>query len=69
MIYQQDHTGVDINAVPAVFKPTVGPFKLTYLEKVFGTDPGNDILPLTATAELGEFFAGIQSTAGSYELA
>ncbi|MFJ4261536.1 FAD-binding monooxygenase [Paenarthrobacter nicotinovorans] len=87
VIYQQDHTGVDITAVPAVFKPTVGPFKLTYLEKVFATDPGNDIfearglsrdgvivvvrpdqyvanvLPLTATAELGEFFAGLHSTA------
>ncbi|WP_370628802.1 hypothetical protein [Paenarthrobacter nitroguajacolicus] len=39
MIYQQDDTKVSINAVPAVFKPAVGPFKLTYLEKVFGTDP------------------------------
>jgi phenol 2-monooxygenase len=86
VIYQQDHTNVDINAVPAAFKPTVGPFKLTYLEKVFGTDPSNDIfelrdlsrdgavvvvrpdqyvanvLPLTATAELGEFFAPLLST-------
>ncbi|AXJ10455.1 FAD-binding monooxygenase [Arthrobacter sp. PM3] len=93
VIYQQDHTGVDINAVPAVFKPTVGPFKLTYLEKVFGTDPAADIfdqrglsrdgvvvvvrpdqyvanvLPLTATAELALFFAGLQTTARSYELA
>ncbi|MFP3579089.1 FAD-binding monooxygenase [Arthrobacter sp. SIMBA_036] len=85
VIYQQDHTAVDINAVPAAFKPTVGPFKLTYLEKVFGTDPTNDIfdqrglsrdgvvvvvrpdqyvaniLPLNATAELGEFFAAVHS--------
>ncbi|MFF2030060.1 FAD-binding monooxygenase [Arthrobacter sp. NPDC058192] len=81
VIYQQDHTGVDIGAVPAAFKPEVGPFKLTYLEKVYGTDPKADIfdlrgidrggavvvvrpdqyvanvLPLTATAELAEFFA------------
>ncbi|HEY9357240.1 MAG TPA: FAD-binding monooxygenase, partial [Arthrobacter sp.] len=81
VIYQQAHTDIDINAVPAVFKPTVGPFRLTYLEKVFGTDPKADIfeqrgldrggvvvvvrpdqyvanvLPLTATAELGAFFA------------
>ena len=81
VIYQQDHTGVDINAVPAVFKPTVGPFKLTYLEKVFGTDPTADIfeqrglsrdgvvvvvrpdqyvanvLPLSATTELADFFS------------
>ncbi|BCW06531.1 FAD-binding monooxygenase [Arthrobacter sp. NtRootA1] len=85
VIYQQDHTNVDINAVPAAFKPTVGPFKLTYLEKVFGTDPTADIfelrglsrdgvvvvvrpdqyvanvLPLTATAELGSFFATVHS--------
>ncbi|KHL01443.1 FAD-binding monooxygenase [Sinomonas humi] len=83
VIYQQDHKNVDINAVPSVFKPEVGPFKLTYLEKVYATDPKADIfdvrgidrggvvvvvrpdqyvaniLPLTATAELGAFFAPI----------
>ncbi|MCC3297515.1 FAD-binding monooxygenase [Arthrobacter caoxuetaonis] len=81
VIYQQDHTGIDLGAVPAVFKPQVGPFKLNDLTKVYGTDPEADIfeqrgldrggvvvvvrpdqyvanvLPLTATAELGEFFA------------
>ncbi|MBD7996857.1 FAD-dependent monooxygenase [Arthrobacter sp. Sa2CUA1] len=81
VIYQQDHHGIDINAVPAVFKPEVGPFRLTDLGKVFGADPEADIfdqrgldrggvmvvvrpdqyvanvLPLNATAELGEFFA------------
>ncbi|MBD8043331.1 FAD-dependent monooxygenase [Arthrobacter sp. Sa2BUA2] len=81
VIYQQDHHGIDINAVPAVFKPEVGPFRLTDLGKVFGADPEADIfdqrgldrggvmvvvrpdqyvanvLPLSATAELGEFFA------------
>ncbi|MGO4806053.1 FAD-binding monooxygenase [Arthrobacter sp. 2MCAF15] len=46
VIYQQDHTGIDIGAVPAVFKPEVGPFKLTYLEKVYGTDPTADIFEL-----------------------
>lgn len=46
VIYQQDHTRIDINAVPAVFKPQVGPFRLTYLEKVFGTDPNADIFEL-----------------------
>ncbi|GAA2173833.1 FAD-dependent monooxygenase [Arthrobacter parietis] len=85
VIYQQDHQSIDINAVPAVFKPEVGPFKLNYLEKVFGTDQAEDIfelrgldrggvvvvvrpdqyvanvLPLTATAELGEFFAGMRA--------
>jgi phenol 2-monooxygenase len=81
VIYQQDHTSVDIGAVPSAFKPQVGPFQLTYLEKVYATDPAADIfelrgldrggvmvvvrpdqyvanvLPLTATAELGAFFA------------
>ncbi|MCC9197576.1 FAD-binding monooxygenase [Arthrobacter sp. zg-Y820] len=81
VIYQQPHTGIEIGAVPAVFKPQTGPFQLTDLAKVFGTNPGEDIfdqrgidrsgvvvvvrpdqyvanvLPLTATAELAEFFA------------
>ncbi|KQR62296.1 phenol 2-monooxygenase [Arthrobacter sp. Leaf337] len=46
VIYQQDHTNIDINTVPAVFKPQVGPFKLTYLEKVYGTIPASDIFEL-----------------------
>ncbi len=81
VIYQQPHTAVDIGTVPAVFKPQVGPFKLTDYEKVYATDPSADIfelrgldrggvvvvvrpdqyvanvLPLSATAELGGFFA------------
>ncbi|MEC5179678.1 FAD-binding monooxygenase [Arthrobacter sp. CG_A4] len=81
VIYQQDHTSIDIGAVPAAFKPQVGPFRLTCLEKVYATDAAADIfelrgldrggvvvvvrpdqyvanvLPLTATAELGAFFA------------
>ncbi|MGO4490510.1 FAD-binding monooxygenase [Arthrobacter sp. 2YAF22_2] len=88
VIYQQDHTSVDIGAVPAVFKPQVGPFQLTYLEKVYATNPTADIfelrgldrggvvvvvrpdqyvanvLPLTATAELGAFFAALLPAAG-----
>lgn len=87
VIYQQDHKSIDINAVPAVFKPQVGPFRLNYLEKVFGVNPAEDIfelrgldrggvvvvvrpdqyvanvLPLTATAELGAFFAGMRAKA------
>lgn len=43
VIYQQDHKGIDIGAVPAVFKPQVGPFALTDLGRVFGADPGADI--------------------------
>ena len=43
VIYQQNHEDIDINAVPAVFKPEVGPFRLTDLGKVYGTVPGDDI--------------------------
>ncbi|MCQ1999964.1 FAD-binding monooxygenase [Arthrobacter zhaoxinii] len=81
VIYQQDHTGIDLGAVPALFKPQVGPFQLDNLAKVYGADPTADIfeqrgisrngavvvvrpdqyvanvLPLTASAELTEFFA------------
>jgi phenol 2-monooxygenase len=46
VIYQQDHTDIDINAVPAVFKPQVGPYKLPYLEKVYGVEPEADIFDL-----------------------
>jgi phenol 2-monooxygenase len=81
VIYQQAHTSIDIGDVPAVFKPQVGPFRLTDYEKVYAADPAADIfelrglnrggvvvvvrpdqyvatvLPLTATAELAQFFA------------
>ena len=43
VIYQQDHTSVDIGAVPPAFKPQVGPFELTDYEKVYATDPAADI--------------------------
>ena len=81
VIYQQKHEDIDINAVPDVFKPEVGPFQLTDLHKVYGTLKDENIfeqrglsrdgvivivrpdqyvanvLSLTATAELAEFFA------------
>ncbi|UKA66460.1 FAD-binding monooxygenase [Arthrobacter sp. FW306-05-C] len=46
VVYQQPHTAVEIGAVPAVFKPQVGPFKLTDYEKVYATDPKADIFDL-----------------------
>ena len=46
VIYQQDHTRVDIGAVQAVFKPSVGPFQLTDYEKVYAADPAADIFEL-----------------------
>ncbi|GAA4617032.1 FAD-dependent monooxygenase [Saccharopolyspora hordei] len=83
VIYQQDHTGVDLSVVPRAFLPKVGPYSLVDYEKVYAADPNDDIfeargidrdgalvvvrpdhyvshvLPLTATDELAEFFAGI----------
>ncbi|WP_255768663.1 FAD-binding monooxygenase [Pseudarthrobacter sulfonivorans] len=46
VVYQQDHTEVEIGAVPAVFKPHVGPFRLTDYEKVYATDPKDSIFDL-----------------------
>ncbi|TQJ38693.1 phenol 2-monooxygenase [Arthrobacter sp. SLBN-112] len=53
VIYQQPHTAVDIGAVPAVFKPQVGPFKLTDYEKVYATDPTADIFELRGIDRAG----------------
>jgi phenol 2-monooxygenase len=46
VIYQQPHTSIDVGAVPAVFKPQVGPFRLTDYEKVYASDPAADIFEL-----------------------
>ena len=46
VIFQQDHASVDIGLVPAVFKPRVGPFGLSYLENAFAADPRADVFEL-----------------------
>ena len=46
VIYQQDHTGVDINAVPRAFTPLKRPFDLIDYNNVFATDPERDIFDL-----------------------
>jgi phenol 2-monooxygenase len=85
VIFQQDHTQVDIGAVPRVFRPRVGEFQLVDLEKIYAADPQNDIfdargidrdgvvvvvrpdqyvaavLPLSATDDLGNFFAPLST--------
>lgn len=43
VVYQQDHTGVDIGLVPVAFKPRVGPFGLIDYEKAYSADPHDDI--------------------------
>lgn len=53
VIYQQEHASLDFGAVPAVFKPAVGPFKLTDYEKVYATDPAADIFELRGLSREG----------------
>jgi phenol 2-monooxygenase len=43
VVYQQDHTGVEMDRVPAAFLPKVGPFQVTDYEKVYAADPADDI--------------------------
>lgn len=91
VVYQQNHSEVDLGAVPEVFLPKVGPFQLVDYEKVYAADPAQgpdifdqrgidragavvvvrpdgyvaNVLPLTATDELGAFFRPILSTAAA----
>ena len=53
VIYQHKHEDLDINAVPAVFKPLVGPFKLTDYEKAYGIIPGDDIFDVRGIDRAG----------------
>jgi phenol 2-monooxygenase (NADPH) len=46
VIYQQDHTGVDIEAVPQAFRPMKKPFGLVDYNNVFAVDPEQDIFEL-----------------------
>lgn len=43
VIYQQDHTHVDLATVPTTFLPRVGPLHLIDYEKVYAAQPGADI--------------------------
>ena len=53
IIYQQDHTAVDLGVVPEVFKPRVGPFGLIDYEKVYAVDPADDIFDARGIARDG----------------
>jgi phenol 2-monooxygenase len=46
VIYQQDHTGVDIGAVPDAFKPARSPFGVIDYNNVFAADPTQDVFEL-----------------------
>lgn len=43
LIHRQRHTEFDVSDVPEAFKPKTGTFRLTDMEKVFGTLEGHDI--------------------------
>ena len=43
LIYQQEHTAVDLGQVPAVFLPRIGAHGLIDYEGVYATTPGDDI--------------------------
>jgi phenol 2-monooxygenase (NADPH) len=46
VIYQQDHTHVDLATVPKTFLPRVGPLHLVDYEKVYAVQPGADIFDI-----------------------
>lgn len=46
VVYQQPHTEVDLGSVSELFLPRTGPFGLIDYEKVYATDPENDIFEL-----------------------
>jgi len=53
VVYQQRHVDVDDSAVPDLFRPRTGPFQLVDYEKVFATDPDDDIFELRGVDRAG----------------
>ncbi|MFI7579084.1 FAD-dependent monooxygenase [Kocuria kalidii] len=43
VVYQQPHEEVDLMRAPSVFRPKVGRFRISNLNKVWGVDPESDI--------------------------
>jgi phenol 2-monooxygenase (NADPH) len=77
VVYQQDHAGVDIDAVPAAFRPLKSPFGLIDYNNVFATEPGADIFDLRGIDRGGaivvvrpdQYVAGVLPLDGTDELA
>ncbi|MGB6007829.1 FAD-dependent monooxygenase [Castellaniella sp.] len=46
IIYQQNHTQIDIGQVPAVFTPRMGPYRLADYENIYAALPETDIFDL-----------------------
>lgn len=53
VIYQQDHTQVDIGRVPAAFIPRVGPYHLADYENIYAALPDADIFDLRSVDRRG----------------
>ena len=52
-IYQQNHAEVALERVPGAFLPRVGPFGLIDYEKVYATDPEQDVFDLRGIDRYG----------------
>ncbi|WP_426595589.1 FAD-binding monooxygenase [Cellulomonas sp. McL0617] len=53
VVYQQRHVDVDVSAVPELFRPRTGPFRLIDHENVFATHPDDDIFELRGVDRAG----------------
>ena len=77
VVFQEDHTRVDIGTVPRVFRPQVGKFQLDDLEKVYSADPDNDIFAVRGIDRDGvvvvvrpdQYVAAVLPLAATQELA
>lgn len=77
VVYQQDHTEIDLGAVPRVFLPETGPFRLTDYEKVYAVDPRDDIFAARGVDRAGaivvvrpdQYVANVLPLTGMQELA
>ncbi|MCP3426440.1 FAD-dependent monooxygenase [Rothia sp. AR01] len=43
VVYRQPHVDVELMRTPRAFRPQVGPFRLSYLERVYAALPGEDV--------------------------
>ena len=43
VVYQQPHEEVELMRTPSIFRPQVGEFQISNLNKVWGVDPEDDI--------------------------
>ncbi|MBG6085374.1 FAD-binding monooxygenase [Zhihengliuella flava] len=53
VIYQQPYDSIDLNDVPEAFRPKVGRYRLTFLQKVFGTGMDTDIFAARGISRSG----------------